>query len=193
MENMNGIVPTLPVGNNMGFGGDGIWALLIFAMIFNNGGFGGNNRANYATQEYVGNEFTQRAINDGFQNTSNQLGAINSAIVENRYTNQLGQCQTQRDVLMQTNELNTNLLTTALQAQANMDKCCCDIKTTIKEDGEKTRALITQNVIQDLRDRLDNAQTIIASQNTVAAIRPYPIPAYIVTSPYVPSTNGSTT
>jgi len=115
MENMNGIVPTLPVGNNMGFGGDGIWALLIFAMIFNNGGFMGNGRPNnYATQEYVGSEFTQRAINDGFQNTSNQLGAINSAIVENRYTNQLGQCQTQRDVLMQTNELNTNLLTTAL-------------------------------------------------------------------------------
>ena len=45
MEGSTGIVPTLPVGGNsgFGFGGDGIWALLIFALIFNGGfGFGGN-------------------------------------------------------------------------------------------------------------------------------------------------------
>jgi len=71
-----------------------------------------------------------------------------------------------------------------------MDECCCSIRTAIKEDGEKTRALITQNVIQDLRDRLDAANTIIASQATVSAIRPYPIPAYTVTSPYVPATGA---
>lgn len=193
MENMSGIVPTLPVGNNMGFGGDGIWALLIFAMIFNNGGFMGNGRPNnYATQDYVSSEFTQKAINDGFQNTSNQLGGIINSIIENRYTNQLAEGQTQRDILMQTNELNTNLLTTALQTQSKLDDCCCAIRTAIREDGEQTRALITQNVIQDLRDRLDNAQTIIASQNTVSAIRPYPIPAYTVTSPYVSSTTTTT-
>ena len=192
MENMNGIVPTLPIGNNMGFGGDGIWALLIFAMIFNNGGFMGNGRPNnYATQEQVANEFTQRSINDGFQNQANLLNAINGSIIENRYTNQLAEGQTQRDILMQTNELNTNLLTTALQTQSKMDECCCAIRTAIREDGEQTRALITQNVIQDLRDRLDNAQTIIASQNTVSAIRPYPIPSYTVSSPYVPVTSGT--
>ena len=189
---VNGIMPTLPVGNNMGFGGDGIWALLIFAMIFNNGGFfGGNRGSNLATTDYVSNEFTQRAINDGFQNQANLLNTINGSIIENRYTNQLAEGQTQRDILMQTNELNTNLLTTALQTQSKMDDCCCAIRTAIREDGEKTRALITQNVIQDLRDRLDAANTIIASQNTVSAIRPFPIPAYTVTSPYVPVTSGT--
>ena len=37
MEMQNsGIIPTLPINNGgFGFGGDGIWALLIFAMIFN--------------------------------------------------------------------------------------------------------------------------------------------------------------
>ena len=55
----SGIVPTMPINSGMGFGGDGIWALLIFAMIFNGGfGFGGNGR-NVATQEYVASEFTQ--------------------------------------------------------------------------------------------------------------------------------------
>ena len=37
MEMQNtGIVPTLPInnGDGFGFGGDGIWALLIFAMIY---------------------------------------------------------------------------------------------------------------------------------------------------------------
>ena len=49
----------------------GMSCLLIFAMIFN-GGFGNNNR-NYATQEYVGSEFTQQAINNGFENVNSNL------------------------------------------------------------------------------------------------------------------------
>ena len=66
----NGIQPVMPIGagnNGFGFGGDGIWALLIFAMIFNNGGFWGGNGNNVATQDYVASEFTQQAINNGFQ------------------------------------------------------------------------------------------------------------------------------
>ena len=65
--NTTGIVPTMPIGGNgFGFGGDGIWALLIFAMIFNNGFGFGNGANNLATQDYVSSEFTQQAINNGF-------------------------------------------------------------------------------------------------------------------------------
>ena len=127
------IVPTIPVGGDgFGFGGDGIWALLIFAMIFNNGwGFGNNGASNLATQDYVSSQFTQQAINNGFENVNSNLFngfartsdnlcdvkqaiatgdmALNSSILENRYTGQLSACQTQRDILTQTNELNTNL------------------------------------------------------------------------------------
>ena len=136
--NNTGIVPTMPIGGDgFGFGGDGIWALLIFAMIFN-GGFGNNNNR-YATQDYVASEFTQQAINNGFENVNsnifNGFGRTNDSIcnlkeqvLENRYAGQLAACQTQRDVLQQTNELNTNLLVSALNSQSKMDECCCQIR-----------------------------------------------------------------
>ena len=55
-------------------------------------------------------------------------------------------------------------------------------------EGEATRALITENTIQELRDRLAIANSAIASQaianGVIDAVRPYPVPAYPVSSPY---------
>jgi hypothetical protein len=205
-----GVLPTVPLasGDGFGFGGDGIWALLIFAMIFNNGwGFGNNGMNNLATTDYVSSEFTKSAINDletnmnnGFARTNDNLcdvrqavyntgAGISNQVLENRYAGQLSACQTQRDILTQTNELNTNLLTTALQSQAKMDECCCQIKTAIREDGEATRALITSNTIQDLREQLNDAKNTITANGIgstiINSVRPYPVPAYAVSSPYV--------
>ncbi len=212
MNGSNGIVPTVDLATNgsypygypmMGgfgngfFGGDGIWAIVLIALLFNNGGFGfgGNGFNNIATTDYISSEFTQRDVNNGtqsvltalsngFSDNATNICNLRSEVLENRYANQLAECNTQRDILTQTNELNTNLLTQALQNQAHVDSCCCDIKSLIREDGEKTRALITENTIQDLRDRLNNAETVISNQSVVNQVRPYPIPAYPVSSPY---------
>lgn len=221
MNGSNGIVPTvdlatnnngyaypvMPYGyNNSGFGGfgsDGIWAIVLIALLFGNngwGGFGGNGYNNIATTDYISSEFTQRDVNNGFQNTNNLISNgfadnatnicnLRSEVLENRYANQLAECNTQRDILTQTNELNTNLLTQALQNQAHIDKCCCDLKELIRADGDETRAVLTQNTIQDLRDRLTAAKDVISDQRTesniVNALRPYPIPAYLTSSPYI--------
>lgn len=210
MENVNGIVPTLPIGGNGfgGFGADGIWGLLMFAMIFNGGfGFGNGAANNLATTDFVSNEFTQRDIaglgtevNNGFQNTNNLISSglgrindnlygINNAVLENRYTNQLAEAQTQRDILMQTTQIENQASINALQNMSKMDECCCAIKSAIREDGEKTRALITANTIQDLRDKLQDAQNTITANgignSIIGAVRPYPVPAYQVNSPYV--------
>lgn len=204
--NGNGFYPyPMMYGNNNGFFGDnGIWAILLLALLWggNNGfgGFGNNGWNNVATTDYVSSEFTQRDINGGFQNQSNLISNgftnlaqdvcnLKSDVLENRYANQLSACNTQRDILTQTNELNTNILTQALQNQAHVDACCCEIKSLIREDGEQTRALITQNTIQDLRDRLNAAKDVISDQRTenniITALRPYPVPAYLTGSPYV--------
>ena len=157
MNNSTGIVPTMPIGGNgFGFGGDGIWALLIFAMIFNNGfGNWGNNGNNLATTDFVSSEFTQRDINSGFQNTNNLISGgfsdvnsnicgLKSDVLENRYASQLAACNTQRDILQQTNELNTNLLTTALQSQAKMDECCCNLRAQGIENTQKILDALNQ-------------------------------------------------
>ena len=154
----------MPYANNgFGFGGDGIWAIVLLALLFNNGwgGFGGNGFNNIATTDYVSSEFTQRDINSGFQNTNNLISNgfsdtatnicnLRSDVLENRYAAQLSACNTQRDILSQTNELNTNLLTTQLNAQAQMDKCCCDLRAQGIENTQKILDVLNQNTIDSL-------------------------------------------
>jgi hypothetical protein len=163
-----------------------IFALLILA---NGGfGFGGNGFNNLATQDYVSSEFTQRDINSGFQNQSNLIsnGFQNTAtsLCDLKGDVLLSANNTQRDILAQTNELNTNLLTQALQNQAHVDSCCCDIKSLVREEADKTRALITQNTIQDLRDRLQAAENKLSDDNVINSVLPRSVPAYITASPY---------
>ena len=79
-------------------------------------------------------------------------------------------------------------------------QCCCEIKGAIHAEGEATRALITENIIQGLRDRivakdqeLQTANFQLSQQAQSAALinalRPVPVPAYVVGSPYVTGYN----
>lgn len=169
MNGSNGIVPTVDLATNnaypmmyggynngFGFGGDGIWIVVLLALMFGNGGWGNNfGGNNLATTDFVSSEFTQRDIsqlatqvNNGFQNQSNLISGgfadnatnicnLRSEVLENRYANQLAECTTQRDILTQTNELNTNLLTTQLNAQAQLDKCCLTSLGNLIRNGVK--------------------------------------------------------
>ena len=131
-------VLALTRNNNDMFSGNwgGIVGLLIIAGIFG-GGLFGNNRG------YESDEFIKRDI---FNTNSNVLNAK----YDNAITN-----------LTQTNELQKEILGNRYETQlgfANLQadnfRCCCDIKNLIREDGEKTRALIQANTIQDLRDKI---------------------------------------
>ena len=202
------VMPMYGYGNNgFGFGGDGIWAIVLLALLFNNGwgGFGGNGFNNIATTDYISSEFTQRDVNNGFQNQSNLISNgfsdnatnicnLRSEVLENRYANQLAECNTQRDILTQTNELNTNLLTTALQNQSAMDKCCCDLRAQGIENTQKILDVLNQNTIDDLRSQVNDLKNTITANgigtSIVNQVRPYPVPSYIVSSPYQSLYNG---
>lgn len=231
MNNTNGIVPTVdlatnnaypyPVmygnngfGNGGFFGGDGIWAIVLLALLFNNGGFGFGNNGwnNVATTDFVSSEFTQRDISqlgtevsNGFQNQSNLISngftnvatnicGLKSDVLENRYAQQLSACNTQRDILQQTNELNTNLLTSNLQSQAKMDECCCNLRAQGIENTQKILDVLNQNTIDDLRSQVNDLKNTITANgigtSIVNQVRPYPVPSYIVSSPYTSLYNG---
>lgn len=219
MNGSNGIVPTVDLatnsypmyGNGFGggfFGGDGIWALVLLALLFGNngwGGFGGNGFNNVATTDYISSEFTQRDVNGGFQNTNNLISngfantatsicGLKSDVLENRYAAQLSACNTQRDILSQTNELNTNLLTSALQSQAKMDECCCTLRAQGIENTQKILDVLNQNTIDDLRSQVNDLKNTITATgigtSIVNQVRPYPVPSYLVSSPYQSLYNG---
>jgi len=210
MNGNNGIVPTVDLATNNAypyynggafgnaFGGDGIWAIVLIALLFGNngwGGFGNNGWNNVATTDFVSSEFTQRDISqlgtevaNGFTNTNTNICNLKGEVLENRYANQLSACNTQRDILMQTNELNTNLLTTALQGQARLDSCCCELKAQGIENTQKILDAMNQNVIDGLRSEVNDLKNTITANgigtSIVNQVRPYPIPAYPVSSPY---------
>ena len=206
-------------GNNGGFfGSDGIWAIVLLALLFN-GGWGGfgNNGNNVATTDFVSSEFTQRDISqlantvtsqygnlstqlcnccadmnsnmaNAFRTNASDICNLRSEVLENRYANQLAESMTQRDILLQTTQLENQAGMNALNNLAKQEECCCRLETAIRADGEATRALITQNTIQDLRDRLSAAKDIISDREQtdtlLSRLQPTPTPAYIVSSPY---------
>lgn len=224
MNGSNGIVPTVDLATNSypymggGFGngffsGDGIWALVLLALLFggNNGwgGFGGNGINNLATTDYISSEFTQRDVNNGFQNTNNLISSGFADLSTNLcnvrsdiLTGNMGlqnsilssTNSTQRDILSQTNELNTNLLTSALQNQAKMDECCCTLRAQGIENTQKILDALNQNTIDDLRSQVNDLKNTITANgigtSIVNQVRPYPVPSYLVSSPYQSLYNG---
>lgn len=185
-----GDVLALTRGNNDIFGGgwSGIIGLLIIAGIFGGGMFG-DNRNGYA------NEFLQRDVfntntNVSAQGNRNQVETLNA-----KYDNAI-------NVLTQANltqkEVLENRYQTALgfaNMQAMNDRCCCELKTAIHEEGEATRALITANRIADLEKELNQAQGIIANtaqtQNILNSLGNY-YPKVGVNPYYVYGVNGTT-
>ena len=226
MNGNQGIVPTVDLATNNGFaypmynngafgnafGGDGIWAIVLLALLFGNngwGGFGGNGYNNVATADYISSEFTQRDVTGGTQSVLTALSngfsdqATNTCNLRSDVlTGNMGlqnailssSNNTQRDILTQTNELNTNLLTTALQNQSKMDECCCNLRAQGIENTQKILDVLNQNTIDDLRSQVNDLKNTITANgigtSIVNQVRPYPVPSYIVSSPYQSLYNG---
>lgn len=204
--------------NNDLMGGVGFWWVIVFLIVagmFNGNGFGfGNNVAN---DSLLNEEFIKRDIFNTNQNVSNTacqtqrdvldtkygLGSeiqtnrynLGTEIMQNRFNCSQNACTTQKEVMQNRYDnaigqanLQKDILLGNKDIQAQMAQCCCDLKTAMHAEGEATRALITENTIQDLRDRLAVANSAITSQSiandVIGAVRPYPQPAYITCSPY---------
>lgn len=72
----------------------------------------------------------------------------------------------------QNNALNLQLLTNANAAamaacdiKNELASCCCEIKSTIKDDGQLTRALINDNTMNELRAKLSDAKDELSNAN----------------------------
>ena len=129
------------------FGGNGAsWLIILILFFLTGGGFGlGNNtaltRAELADGLNAQNTFSefrsvQNEITNGFANVNQNLCAGFGGVNQNLNNG--------------FNSINANIQ--GLSAQ--MAQCCCDIKTTLHNEGEQTRAMITQNTIQELRDKV---------------------------------------
>lgn len=165
-----------------GFGGNSmIWIIFLFLFALG-GGMGWGGGANGA--------LTRAEMQQGFdtQEIVRKLDGLTYGMCDSTYA------------------LNNSILTEGRALQQQISDCCCDtrvgisnlaalnnenaskVMSAVHEEGEKTRALIQQNEIQALRDKLADVQLAQSqcAQNTylVNTLRPCATPAYIVGNPY---------
>ena len=167
---------------------------LVWLAVLGNGGLFGNRGANDAA---VQGAITRSDLFEGFNNqdVNGQLRAITNGLCDGFYAINSGMkdgfyaTQTGikdgfygiKDALCGTNR--------------NIDGVKYDLSTAIHAEGEATRALINQNTIQELRDRLEardrevmvrdfQLSQLAQNQYLVNEIRPCAKPAYITCSPY---------
>lgn len=123
----------------------------------------------------------------GFGSVNSNMAAgftgINAGIAENRFAQQQCCCELRQEI--------SNL-------SAENYKNTCEITNAIHAEGEATRALINENTLQALRDKLAdkdrdilyaNLQLSQKEQNEtlIDVLRPVSRPAYITCSPYAPT------
>lgn len=194
MENGLSVADALALDKSDGaFGGNGAWMMmfLFFLLAWGGNGFGG-----------WGNGAAQGALTRGklcqdmnLQSLENDVRGVQSGLCDGFYA-------------MNTGMLNgfSGVNNAIQQAQFAAQQCCCetnrnidavryenskntyDIVNAIKADGDATRALMTQNAMQSLRDQLQTANFQLSQQaqnaTLINAIRPTPVPAYVTCSPY---------
>ena len=133
-------------GSMDGFGGGWMWIIVLFLFLFGAGGNGFVNRGSEIQAGFDTAEVTRKldgianGLSDGFyaQNTTmlTGFGTINSNIADCC-------CQTRLGIA-------------DLAAQG--DRNTCAITTAVHEEGEKTRALMRENEIQALRDKVQSLE-----------------------------------
>lgn len=169
---------------------------LIFLAFFGGGGVGGYGGGNGA--------LTRAELTQGFNDQDTRAGirGIQQGLCDGFYANNTTMLQgfngIQRDLCTGFGNVTAGLNQLGYQQQ----QCCCEIKGAIHAEGEATRALITENIIQGLRDRivakdqeLQTANFQLSQQaqsaTLINALRPTPVPAYITCSPFTTSYSGN--
>jgi hypothetical protein len=173
---------------------------LVWLAVLGNGGIFGNRGADAATQGAI----TRADLNDGFANAEIQSGirGLQNGLCDGFYANNTTALQGFAGVNAGITELGYNMKDCCCQINRSIDalaaenyKNTCAITTAVHAEGEATRALIQQNMIQELRDRIEaqdrdlltaNFQLSQQAQsaNLLNTLRPFPQPAYITCSPY---------
>lgn len=184
------VEPTAGSYNNgmNGFGGDWIWILVVFALLFGwgNNGWGGNGNGGFGGVPYaVGSTYTDAAIQRGFDNQTvvSKLDGISNGLCDGFYavnTSILNaQSGIQNSLCQGFNGVNTNIMQgnfglqqainnaavanmqgqNALQAQ--ISDCCCGVQRAI--DGVNYN--MATNTCAITNQMNNNTRDIIDSQN----------------------------
>ena len=215
MAYFEGEVPIVTTGNGYGnnggfFGNDGIWAILLLALLgFGRGGYGlgsGNGGGEFVGYE-LGKTATQADIASGFNNS-----AVLSSLNDLKLGQANGFSNVQQTLCQGFNGINTAILQSANATERgfatlgyNLATCCCDIKGAIADvkyaNEKQTYDIVvnqnnnTQRILDYLcNEKIDtlNRKLAVAENEAnqlknnaylINQIKPCPIPAYVTCNP----------
>lgn len=196
--------------SDMWGGGNGMWVLfLFFLMAWGNGGFWGNNRNGFNDSAVQG-ALTRSDLFEGFntQDINSQLRGITNGVCDSTYAINNGIKDLGMNVMQGFDGTNQRLADLGYQMQncccttnRNLDsvryenaKNTCDIINAVNASTQRVIDQMTTDKIDDLRTELQSAQLQLSNNSQtaslIAALRPFPQPAYITCSPYA-ATNTS--
>lgn len=174
MAYIEGEVPTVVQGNGYGnnggfFGSDGIWAILLFALIFNRGwggnggGYGGGYGDNFL---YDVNANTNR----GFDNLALNSGIDNlQTAVSNGFANaEVARCNSTTNLLQAINGVSNSLSNGFYDMAMANQKCCCenrlatqDLKATVISENCADREALSNGIRDIISSNTANTQAIL--------------------------------
>lgn len=204
--------------NNNCMGNGGWWIILLMLFFCSGNGFGswGNAGAqaamtNYATQADITNGFNFNQLQNDIRGVERGLcdtGYENARLMNSATNTIVGQGQRLGEAIAQVGfnaqqcccETNRNID----NVRYEMSKNTCDITTNATANTQKILDRLCQmeanakdNTIAQLRSDLQAAQLTLGNnaqtQALIGALKPYPQPAYVVSSPYATSYNAGTT
>lgn len=179
---------------NGGYGGNGQWdnpfMYLVWLAVLGNGGFGGFGGGNGA--------LTRADLTMGFNDQDTRAGirGIQQGICDGFYAVNTGMLNGFNGVTSAISncccETNRNIDAVRYEGSRNT----CDIVNAIHGEGAATRELIREQATEALREKLNETQRQLQSANgqlsqlsqtrtIIDTLRPIPVPAYNVQSPYV--------
>lgn len=213
MAYFEGEIPTVTSGNNGGmWGNDGIWAILLLALLgFGNRGYGFGGGGGNGVAEGVGYELGKLATTNDVASGFSTNGII-ATQRESQLASQQGFANVQQSLCQGFSGINTAILQNANANERgfanlgyNMANCCCETKSAIadvKYANEKQTSEIllnqnnnTQRILDYLcNEKIDTLNRKLATAENEAnqlrnnaylinQLKPCPVPAYITCNP----------
>ena len=198
----NGIQPTVELATNNGtypypimygnggfgngmFGGDGIWILLLFALLFGNGNWGNNGGGFFGGRGFDdgyawlsnGQKEIMQNTNNGFDtlHLSNQLDTVNSGIYS--LSNQLCNCCSDMNQTVNNGFYNAEIsannrqmanMNQAFNLSSQLANCCCEnrlatanLTSTVLSENCADRAALAEGVRDIITNATANTQRIL--------------------------------
>lgn len=137
--------------NDGAFGGAG-FLIILFIFIWaifgknDNGYNNGYNNGDLVRQQdlyaALNNQTLANDVQNGNFNILNAINGVNTQVLDNKFVSQLG----------------------FQNVNSQMAACCCDVKTTVIEENQKTRDMIQQNYINQLQTDLSDMKTALSNE-----------------------------